>query len=194
MPTNPPVTPSTTEPEMNVNSTAPATGSDTEAQAAARAALMEKMNEMSEPTNPPVEIQPALASNPAMTPPAENPPAMTNVAVAPMSSQSESTMQENKKAQKEAAAAEKKRAKAEKEAAKAAEKSPAISQSSTNSVNNPAVNSGFTPMESPPLPISADKQMQLQTLDAKYKADQITPEEYFKQREAILGATDGTNQ
>jgi len=35
---------------------------------------------------------------------------------------------------------------------------------------------------------------QLQALDAKYKADQISPEDYFKQREAILDQAGSTNQ
>jgi trimeric autotransporter adhesin len=38
----------------------------------------------------------------------------------------------------------------------------------------------------PPLPINASKQQQLSTLLAKYKADQITPEEYQRQRATIL--------
>jgi len=41
-------------------------------------------------------------------------------------------------------------------------------------------------MTSPPLPISADKQQQLQALLEKYKADQLTPAEYQTQRAAIL--------
>jgi len=38
----------------------------------------------------------------------------------------------------------------------------------------------------PPLPISAEKQQKLHELLAKYQADQITPDEYQKQRAAIL--------
>jgi len=38
----------------------------------------------------------------------------------------------------------------------------------------------------PPLPISMDKQQKLQELLTKYRADQVTPEEYQKQRAAIL--------
>ncbi|HEV2691333.1 MAG TPA: hypothetical protein VG347_00395 [Verrucomicrobiae bacterium] len=38
----------------------------------------------------------------------------------------------------------------------------------------------------PPLPISADKQQKLSDLLAKYKMDQVTPDEYQKQRAAIL--------
>lgn len=38
----------------------------------------------------------------------------------------------------------------------------------------------------PPLPISADKEQRLQDLLVKYRADQITPEQYHTQRAAIL--------
>ena len=45
---------------------------------------------------------------------------------------------------------------------------------------------GFPPIQAPPLPYSADKQAQLDALLVKYQADQISPEEYHKQRAAIL--------
>jgi hypothetical protein len=45
---------------------------------------------------------------------------------------------------------------------------------------------GLKPIESPLLPVSAAQQAQLQALLAKYKANQITPEEYYKQRAEIL--------
>jgi hypothetical protein len=45
---------------------------------------------------------------------------------------------------------------------------------------------GFAPIVAPPLPISAAKQQQLAALLAQYEADQISPEEYHKQRAAIL--------
>lgn len=38
----------------------------------------------------------------------------------------------------------------------------------------------------PPLPISAEKQQKLQALLAKYRMDQVTPDEYQKQRAVIL--------
>jgi hypothetical protein len=38
----------------------------------------------------------------------------------------------------------------------------------------------------PPLPISEEKHQKLQELLTRYKADQITPEEYQKERAAIL--------
>ena len=45
---------------------------------------------------------------------------------------------------------------------------------------------GMKPLAAPALPISTSKEEQLQALLAKYKADQISPEEYQKQRAAIL--------
>jgi hypothetical protein len=45
---------------------------------------------------------------------------------------------------------------------------------------------GLKPIESPLLPITAAQQAQLQALLAKYKANQITPEEYHRQRAEIL--------
>jgi hypothetical protein len=45
---------------------------------------------------------------------------------------------------------------------------------------------GLKPMAAPAAPISSDKQFQLEALLQKYRADLITPEEYHKQRAAIL--------
>jgi hypothetical protein len=42
------------------------------------------------------------------------------------------------------------------------------------------------PINAPALPISTTKGQRLQALLALYKADQITPEQYQKQRAAIL--------
>ncbi len=53
-------------------------------------------------------------------------------------------------------------------------------------VDNSAKEVDFRPIEAPSLPISMSKEAQLQALLAQYKADQITPEQYFKQRAAIL--------
>lgn len=44
----------------------------------------------------------------------------------------------------------------------------------------------FAPVVAPALPIGAGKQQKLVDLLAKYKADQISPEEYHRQRAAIL--------
>jgi len=50
--------------------------------------------------------------------------------------------------------------------------------------------SEIQPIVAPPLPISTSKESQLQALLEKYKADQITPAEYQKQRTAILAQPD----
>jgi hypothetical protein len=83
-----------------------------------------------------------------------------------------------KKAKAEAEAKKKAEAKARKEAeAKAkAEKS----KSGHATTNTPAVK------KAPPLPISAEKEQRLQELLKKYKADQLTPEQYQTERAKIL--------
>ena len=60
--------------------------------------------------------------------------------------------------------------------------------SPTNQINAiyPGKELGLKPIEAPPLPITAAQEAQLQALLAKYKANQITPEEYQKQRAEIL--------
>jgi flagellar biosynthesis GTPase FlhF len=45
---------------------------------------------------------------------------------------------------------------------------------------------GLKPIEAPPVPVSAQKEAELQTLLAKYMANQISPDEYQKARAAIL--------
>jgi hypothetical protein len=50
---------------------------------------------------------------------------------------------------------------------------------------NPAT-SNFPPLEGPPLPISSQKQQLLYQLLQRYKADQVTPEQYQTQRAKIL--------
>ncbi len=47
-------------------------------------------------------------------------------------------------------------------------------------------NTEFAPIVAPVLPIAGDKQQKLLDLLAKYKADQISPEEYHRQRAAII--------
>ena len=44
----------------------------------------------------------------------------------------------------------------------------------------------FPPIPVPPPAVSADKQQRLAELLRKYKADEITPEEYHQQRAKIL--------
>ncbi len=44
----------------------------------------------------------------------------------------------------------------------------------------------FPPLQGPALPISADKQQRLQELLRQYKANEITPDQYHKERARIL--------
>jgi hypothetical protein len=50
--------------------------------------------------------------------------------------------------------------------------------------NSPAAN--FPPLEGPPLPISSQKEQRLYELLQRYKADQVTPEQYQTERAKIL--------
>jgi len=52
--------------------------------------------------------------------------------------------------------------------------------------NYPGKAMGFPPVEAPPPPVSAQQQADLQALLARYMANQISPEEYQKERAAIL--------
>ena len=45
---------------------------------------------------------------------------------------------------------------------------------------------GLQPMEAPYVPISASQEVQLEDLLARYKANEVTPAEYHRQRTAIL--------
>jgi hypothetical protein len=44
----------------------------------------------------------------------------------------------------------------------------------------------FPPLQPPPPAVPASKQQRLDDLLAKYRADQITPEQYHQQRATIL--------
>jgi hypothetical protein len=58
----------------------------------------------------------------------------------------------------------------------------------TNQINAtfPGKELGLKPIEAPLLPVTATQQAQLQALLAKYKANQVSPEEYHRQRVEIL--------
>ena len=94
-----------------------------------------------------------------------------------------------KKAKAEAAQKEKAEAKARKEAeakAKAEKNKPAESTAKPQAQKTKPV---VQPLEAPPLPISTEQDKRLQELLQKYKADQITPEQYQAERAKILGET-----
>jgi len=94
---------------------------------------------------------------------------------------------EKKKAEKAAKAEAEKKAKAEKQQQAAAK--PAGKSTAATGTNQPPKIKGtltLKPIEGPPLPLSADKQQRLAELLQKYKADQITPEQYHTERAKIL--------
>jgi colicin import membrane protein len=151
--------------------------SDEQATARAREALRQKMSELdTQPTAPLTAVVPAVKPAPA-TP-------------APSSKASDAEKKradaEAAKAQKEAAEAERKRAAAEAKERKEAEKAALVEAQKTKKQLSSEAASGFKPIEAPALPISAEKQALLAELLRKYKADEITPEEYFKQKVKIL--------
>jgi len=138
----------------------PAPSGDNPAQAAARAALMEKMNGPGG-----ANAQPPLT---IVTTPSN----ATSTSPKPMTTTPAKMDAASKAAQSDAAAQAAARAKAQDAAnAPKATKKDVL---------------GLPPIPAPALPISAAKQEQLQALLARYKADQITPEEYQTQRAAIL--------
>ena len=55
----------------------------------------------------------------------------------------------------------------------------------TSMAGNPA-SVNFPPLEGPASPLSSDKQQQLYQLLQRYKADQVTPEQYQAERAKIL--------
>jgi hypothetical protein len=57
----------------------------------------------------------------------------------------------------------------------------------TSLAGNPST-VNFPPLVGPPLPISSDKQQRLYDLLQRYKADQVTPEQYQAERAKILAA------
>jgi hypothetical protein len=85
--------------------------------------------------------------------------------------------------QKQAILAEQKRAAAEAQAQTATQREAAMA-----GAISPSQQPRLKPMEAPPLPISAAKQTQLDTLLDLYRADRISPSDYQKQRAAILAA------
>jgi hypothetical protein len=145
----------------------PLCAADADVDSKLREALRQKTNEL--------DAQPAPTARP--TPPAQWTPAAQPKARAQLSSpkaKSEPAVKATATAGKPSAPAP----------ATAAQPAPA-----PQSPTKPKVIKGqqpLTPIEGPPPSVTADKEQRLQELSAKYKADQITPEEYHQQRAKIL--------
>ena len=207
---------------------------DTPAQAAARAALMDKMNELgaqpaqpAQPAPPPVVVTPAgtatvkpgqptnvtvapppvVHRQPAVPAPATKPmPATQTVQTAPAISDTEAQA-------KAKAALEQKMSEMNTgnwaapavtpTAAPAPQTQPVtatnpakpvppavrpevMSPPSQINADYPGKGLGLKPILAPPLPISAAKEAQLLGLLERYKADEITPEQYHTERAKIL--------
>jgi hypothetical protein len=108
-------------------------------------------------------------------------------ATSPQTIPNKAELKKQEQAQAKAWKEEEKKAKAEaKEAGTQAKANKGkAGQTTTNAA---AATKGATvqALEAPPLPISADKGQRLQELLKKYKADQLTPEQYQKERAKIL--------
>ena len=174
---------------------------DTAAQAAARAAMLEKMQELqggstTAPQTPapaesaPAAVTPAPTTPPAAAPAETVPPAATTPA--PVEKPADSTIMSpaitqpgDTEAQARARAALN-----EKMAALGTPAAPTQPSSASNA--SPAVNAAAAasaspaPIVAPPLPINFSKEQKLDWLLNLYKANQISPQQYHEQRAAIL--------
>lgn len=169
---------------------------DTPAQAAARAALLQQLQQMqgdaSATTQSPVpaETAPAAPAAPAPvvvepTPAAPDatvvvptpPPAVPTPAVEPAAGQTGDT-----EAQAQARAAL-----GQKMAEVGTPATPTVITATTSPVGvATTTTTSLQPITAPPLPINMSKAGKLDWLLSQYKADQITPEQYHTQRAKIL--------
>lgn len=203
---------------------------DNPAQAAARAALMEKMNALeaqpAQPAPPPIlvtpsgatQVRPGQPTNVVVVPPpvAHAQPAIPAPATKPapgtQAVQTEPATSDAEAQAKAKAALEQKMSEMNKQnwatpaVAPAAPPAPPtqpvavspakpapptvkpepMSPPKPIGANYPGKELGLKPIVAPPLPISAARKAQLQELLEKYKADQITPEQYHTERAKIL--------
>jgi hypothetical protein len=193
-------TPAPSAPAVSTPPMAP----DTEAQDKAQAALDQKMHELDMESEQQKQGGPILVNSsgavvveaptnqpaPAVTPPAapapveaQAPPAAANSSLFEPASPTASNAGNQSAAN---AALQQKMAELNQGQTAQFQPVPAAPPESSGATY-PGKASGFEPMVAPPLPISPDKQAQLQALTAKYMANEISPEAYFKQREEILG-------
>jgi hypothetical protein len=138
--------------------------------------------------------------NPAQT----QPPAATSPETTPSKAELKKQAEANAKALKEAekkakaeAAAKQKAEKAERKKqaeadakarkeAEAKQKAEAGKPGQSGTKAQVGKAPAIKPIETPPLPISADKEQRLKELLQKYRTEEITPEQYHKERAKIL--------
>ncbi|HWY30927.1 MAG TPA: hypothetical protein VNX46_09245 [Candidatus Acidoferrum sp.] len=178
--------------------TLPAHAGDNAAQAAARASLMHTLQLPAAPeTNAEATSSPVPVQAPAVSAPATPPPARP-VAAAPVSESVSAPVLPASAGDNPAQAAARAALRQHMPAgsitsanpAAAITKAPATPSTSASVmapaqvVRPAAVVHPSIPVPAPP--ITTAQASRLQELDAKYSADQISPEDYFVQREAIL--------
>ena len=180
--------------------TLPVHAEDNPAQAASRAALLQALQQPGSPqTNPPAAPPVARPHTPARSTPSTPSPAqpvaasVTAASSAPVSSAGDNAAQaaaraallQNRPAvsvtNPNLAAAP---ARTGASAAPKTSGPPAVLAPANVGAPAAAVPMSLLPVPAPPL--SADQVARLQQLDAKYSANQISPLDYFTQREAIL--------
>ena len=185
---------------------------DTEAQAKAREALRKKSNDIQPTTPQPVVAQPATAAAPVaitMAPvaPAVDPQSVEKARQAvrqeldklnsgspdspEVAKAREATRQKlaagTQPATADAAAGTDSAAKAARAQAEAQSKAEQAAQAERRAKRDANLSpNAFQPIESPALPISTAKQQRLADLLQKYRADQLTPEQYHLERAKIL--------
>jgi hypothetical protein len=136
---------------------------------------------------------PSADSNPLTTPPAVSSAPVAGTVVITVND--DEARQVKAAADAEAARAAKAKAAADAKAAREA-RAAALAEAARQKASAtpaaeaaPATSSAAVlgqPIRVPAPPISADQAARLQALDAKYTANQISPADYFNQREAIL--------
>jgi hypothetical protein len=166
----------------------PASAQDNAAQAAARAALSAQTPAASvpQPTNAPA------AGNQAVQTKADK------AAAKAKAKQAAADLKAKQDAEKQQAAQKAAQAQAAQTAAKAkpdqkqpstavvAAKPAVAGQAASGTNSYIGQDLGFEPIVAPALPISASKEARLNALLEQYKADKISPEDYHRQRSAIL--------
>ena len=178
---------------------APVQHADPDAIAKAREAVRQRIEES--PSTPPathaVAPAPAVAASPAPAPVAPAPaqpkivPPLAPATAAPAPAESDSIAKAREAVHQQMVSDSEVGPKADPEAiAKAREavrqRMQSMSYAEPTSRGGTAVASNFVPLEGPPLEISSEKHDRLNSLLQRYKADQLTPEQYQAERAKIL--------
>lgn len=167
------------------------TAADTDSQAAARAALLQKMHELDSqsavPTESPAPVQPQMTDrNQQSVEDEEQALVKTHSKSKQPTMHAAPAMEKNSNPQQQLVNMEPAAPGAP--IAPTAAPAPAGAKMLKTASARPQTGYfGFAPIQAPPPPVSPDQEAQLHALLEKYQADQITPDEYQAQRAAIIG-------